>query len=80
MAILGVALVSVLLAGLVLVIHGTAVRNKWGFNLDGLFCPRCQAAVPTIRVPKTTAQWLWGGSTCQNCGCAVDKWGREVSK
>jgi hypothetical protein len=79
MTILTITFFSILLLGLVLVVHGTAVKNKWGVNLDGSSCPRCHAAIPSIRVPKSMAQALWGGSVCQNCGCEVDKWGREVS-
>lgn len=78
--IVAIAFFAILLVVLVLVIYGTAVKNKWGVNLDGSVCPRCRTAMPAIRAPKSTAQWLWGGSTCHNCGCEVDKWGREVSK
>jgi len=29
-------------------------------------------------MPKTLEQALWGGNTCANCGCVMDKWGRAV--
>jgi hypothetical protein len=78
--ILTVVFFSLLLVGLALVIHGTVVRNKWGVNLRGSHCPRCNSKMPSVRVPKSSAQTLWGGSTCCNCGCEVDKWGREIPK
>jgi hypothetical protein len=30
-----------------------------------------------VRVPKGMEETLWGGWTCPNCGCKVDKYGRE---
>jgi hypothetical protein len=80
MTIVAIAFFALLLAGLVLVIYGTAVKNKWGVNLDGSLCPRCRAAMPAIRGPEVNGAVVVGGSTCHNCGCEVDKWGREVSK
>lgn len=71
-----------LFVGAVLVAHGTVAKNRWGVNIEGLKrgpqCPRCAAAMPRARVPKTFAQALWGGNACPMCGCDVDKWGREV--
>jgi len=30
-----------------------------------------------IRRPKSASEMLWGGWTCTNCGCKVDKYGKE---
>jgi hypothetical protein len=73
------AVFGLLALGLVLVIYGTIVKNKWGFNLEALSCPRCNAPAPRTRRARTRPRALWGGWTCPGCGAEVDKWGREVS-
>ena len=71
-----------LLIGAVLVTRDTIRRRgRWGVNarsLAGVPCPRCGEPLPAMRVPKNLNQTLWGGWTCDECGCEVDKWGREV--
>jgi hypothetical protein len=42
-------------------------------------CPDCgtiQEGKP--RIPRNRRQALWGGNTCEKCGCSYDKWGRRV--
>lgn len=76
----------VLLMGLLamggLVVRDTVRRRgRWGVNakgLTGMDCPECGEPLPAVRKPKNRRQTLWGGATCENCGCEVDKWGREV--
>jgi hypothetical protein len=70
---------SVVLLGVLLVAYGTAVRNKWGINLQPVHCPRCHTAVPRVRKPKSRREALWGGATCDGCGCQMDKWGRQLT-
>ena len=52
-------------------------------------CPRCHAGglsgtselgdvLSQVRWPRNRTQALWGGSTCKQCNCVYDKWGREV--
>jgi hypothetical protein len=56
-------------------------RGRWGINvkgLTGITCPKCEEPLPAVRVPKNFRQTLWGGTTCEGCGCEVDKWGKEV--
>ena len=53
-------------------------KSRWGINLKSLNCPRCNRLMPTIRKPKSMWEALWGGWTCENCGCSMDKWGREI--
>jgi hypothetical protein len=71
-----------LLVMLGLVIRDTIRREgRWGVNWKGLAgaeCPQCGEPVPAVRVPKNRRQTLWGGWTCDECGCEIDKWGREV--
>ena len=45
-----------------------------------LVCPRCGTPAPKTRMPTSLDETLWGGSTCQNCGCNFDKWGRDLSR
>jgi len=68
---------SVLLIGLLLVGIGTVTKNRWGINLDRVNCPDCGALMPQVRQPKSLGQALWGGGTCEKCGCEMDKWGRK---
>ena len=70
---------SVLGVGMVLLVYGTVVKNRWGVNLMPVSCPRCNIPLPQIRQPKTVRQVLWGGGTCAACGTEVDKWGRELT-
>lgn len=51
--------------------------GKMGVNLKEIKCPKCGAIFPKIRKPQNISQALWGGWTCQNCGCETDKYGNE---
>jgi hypothetical protein len=70
---------SVLLIGILLVVYGTLVQNGWGINLKPVTCPSCNCAMPQVRKPKSLREALWGGGTCMNCGCEMDKWGRQIT-
>ncbi|HJZ56982.1 MAG TPA: hypothetical protein VKE74_18580 [Gemmataceae bacterium] len=65
-----------------LVLRDTIRKDgRWGINfksLAGAECPNCDAPLPAVRKPKNFQQVLWGGWTCPECGCQIDKWGREV--
>ena len=71
-------LLPILAVGLVLVIYGTVRKNTWGVNLKPVNCPRCNLPMPQRRKPKSVSQAMWGGWTCEQCGCEVDKWGRQI--
>jgi hypothetical protein len=43
-------------------------------------CPRCHAPIPRKRKPKSRREALWGGATCDTCGCEIDKWGNQKSQ
>ncbi len=43
------------------------------------YCPKCNTKLPIWRKPKNKRQALWGGDTCPNCGCEVDRKGKEVT-
>ena len=75
-------LFGVLTIGVLLVVWGTVVKNRWGINLKPSACPRCKAPPPpplAIRRPTSMRQALWGGRTCPACGAEIDKWGREIA-
>jgi len=55
-------------------------KGKIGINLSLVKCPKCGVQFSAVRVPKNMRQLLWGGGTCQNCGCETDKWGNEIKK
>ena len=68
-----------LVVGVILVIYGTIVRNRWGINFNAIQCARC--GTPSregVRWPKSFHQLMWGGWTCRVCDTQNDKWGREV--
>jgi hypothetical protein len=70
-------LVVVLAIGLGLIIYGTIAKTRWGINFQPLSCPSCGTPVAQIRKPASGQEALWGGYTCQKCGCRMDKWGRQ---
>ena len=41
-------------------------------------CAECGAPLPTLRQPANRRQMLWGGWTCPECGCEMDRRGRKV--
>jgi hypothetical protein len=65
--------------GVLVVLYGTVVKNRWGINLEPVSCPRCKTPLPALRKPGSLRQALWGGWRCPVCGAGVDKWGREVA-
>jgi hypothetical protein len=64
---------------MVLIVYGTLVKNKWGINLRRVSCPNCGTAMGQLRMPKSGQQAMWGGHTCPNCQCEMDKWGRRTT-
>ena len=53
--------------------------------LIGLFqsakkCPECGESVPKFRKPANRRQALWGGWTCSQCGCEMDRRGRKIEE
>jgi len=70
-------LLNLIKKGVDLVVKGTEDKTKWGVNIHKTDCPKCGQPLPRIRKPTDLQEFLWGGSTCKNCGAKVDKWGRE---
>lgn len=64
--------------------HENTIRNKnmntkknFGINLKGVTCPKCGLEQPNVRIPKSWKEAIWGRYTCSNCGCKMDKYGKE---
>ncbi len=62
-----------------IVVDSVKGKSDWGINLSLPNCPKCGKKVPAIRKPTSTHQAMWGGWTCSNCGCEMDKWGKEIN-
>jgi hypothetical protein len=53
-------------------------QGKWGINFEPRSCPQCGTARPETRRPTSFRQLWWGGWTCSNCGCEMDKYGEQI--
>ena len=53
-------------------------HGKMGMNFKKVNCPQCQTPMPRTRAPKSLRQTLWGGWTCPQCGCEMDKYGQPI--
>ena len=73
------AILVALAVGVVLVIHGTIVKNRWGVNLRRVQCPNCGTVMGMVRMPNSGQQAMWGGCTCPSCESELDKWGRQIA-
>ena len=72
---------GVLGVGILLVIHGTIFKTRWGINTAvQVECPSCHKMHGQIRVPRNLRQTLWGGFTCDQCGLETVKGNRPFSK
>ncbi len=70
----------ILLLGILLIALGTITKDRWGINTKPVNCPACGFPTPRgVRQPKSLGQALWGGWTCEKCGCEMDKWGRVIT-
>jgi hypothetical protein len=75
-----IILVIVLLGAGAFIVQQTKAKGRWGLgSMRGVNCPRCGTRLPVIRRPATKEQMMWGGWTCPQCGCKVDKYGREIA-
>lgn len=41
-------------------------------------CPDCGTSLPKYRRAANRRQAMWGGWTCANCGCEVDRKGNKT--
>ena len=40
-------------------------------------CPECANPLPKFRKPENSHQRMWGGWTCANCSCEIDRKGNK---
>lgn len=58
-------------------VGGLAVLIK-GLSGPPPKCPDCGEPLPKVRKPANKRQMLWGGWTCPECGCEVDRKGKKI--
>jgi hypothetical protein len=77
---LGILLILVICGPFLYFILRDTLRGsgRWGINLKSVKCPRCGKPTPQIRTPTSLRQAAWGGFTCSQCSCEIDKWGKEI--
>jgi len=63
---------------IVFLVIATLCKSRWGINLKGAVCPNCKLLQAKVRKPNSVKQAMWGGWTCESCGCEADKWGRAI--
>ena len=76
----GLVILAGVAVGVMLVIHGTIVKNRWGVNLRRVQCPTCATVMGRVRMPTSGQQAMRGGYTCPTCKCELDKWGRPIAR
>lgn len=77
---IGVLIIVVLGAVGAFIWMQTKAKGRWGVGaLSGRKCPRCGTQLPMIRKPASASEMMWGGWTCPQCGCKIDKYGREIA-
>jgi len=54
--------------------------EDFGINFSKVHCPKCGEKQPMVRRPKGWREILFGGWTCNKCGCKMDKYGVELKK
>ena len=62
--------------GVLFLVVGTIFKLPFGINFATTVCGECGERPPELRKPADTYEILWGGWTCDQCGCKNDKWGR----
>jgi hypothetical protein len=52
--------------------------GRWNVFARRVSCPRCGLLMPVPRKPTSRRQMLYGGWTCEGCGCEMDANGVEL--
>ncbi|MGD0024608.1 MAG: hypothetical protein ABSC37_08270 [Xanthobacteraceae bacterium] len=73
-------LVLIILAGgAAFIWQQTKAKGRLGISWLRHNCPRCGTPLPMFRKPASASEAMWGGWTCPQCGCKIDKYGREIA-
>jgi hypothetical protein len=76
----GFALIALAITAVVIgffLIRQSKKKGRWGIGSLTTTCPRYRAPMPALRKPTSIAEGMWGGWTCSECGCKVDKYGQQ---
>ncbi len=68
-----------LIGGIAGGIAGGAAVFVWALATPARKCPDCGNPLPKFRKPANKQEALWGGSTCPQCGCQVDRRGQKIN-
>jgi len=52
--------------------------ENFSIVLKRLKCSNCETELNYFRFPKNVKQFLWGGYSCSNCKCELDKFGNKI--
>ncbi|WP_425614118.1 hypothetical protein NA78x_003979 [Anatilimnocola sp. NA78] len=52
--------------------------ERFGINLRAVHCPECGRKLRFLRMPTSLRQMCWGGYTCRDCNCEIDRWGQPL--
>lgn len=69
-----------LISFLVIIILMSRIKGKLGINIERVNCPRCFTEMPSLRIPTSLKQTMWGGWSCKNCGSELDKYGSLIDE
>ena len=56
------------------------IKDVSEVNLNKVHCPDCGKEQSKVRKPKNWRQAMWGGNTCAECGCEMDRFGNKIEK
>ena len=57
--------------------HGDTGHRMGPFE-PNLHCPNCGKLLPRYRKAKSIRQLTFGGWTCEDCGCEINGFGKEI--
>ena len=77
-AILKIITLFIMIGVFIFLIFNQFRKKKKDVNLFEVKCPKCGKKQKFVRVPKDIKEAVWGGYTCPNCGCKMDKFGKEI--
>ena len=66
-----------IVGGIVGGIAGGLAVAGWALLQSPKTCPECDTPLPKIRKPQNNHQRMWGGWTCSECNCEIDRKGQK---
>ncbi len=68
---------GIIFGGIVGGISGGVAVFVWALMQSPKTCPDCDTPLPKFRRPENNQQRMWGGWTCPNCSCDIDRKGKR---